>query len=174
MGILDKECFGYKDVMHKYRYFFLKELPLYSLIVFVSAKVIKAAYILLHNLLEHEQWPFLLLFRSQDLLGNIEKLTSLLVLAPLFETLFFCVIVYRICSKVKISDCYYIIVSASLFSFFHLLRDGSGWYTLAYTFVGGVVFAYFYNKQKAKYNESVAYIFTSLVHFLANFLILCV
>lgn len=160
--------------MHKYKYFFLKELPLYSLIVFVSAKVIKAAYILLHNLLEHEQWPFLLLLRSQDLLGNFEKLTSLLVLAPLFETLFFCVVVYRICFKVRISGFYYIIVSASLFSCFHLLRDGLAWYTLAYTFVGGVVFAYFYNKQKAKYNESVAYIFTSLVHSLTNFLILCV
>lgn len=160
--------------MHKYRYFFLKELPLYSLFVFVSAKVIKAVYILLHNLLEQEQWPFLLLLKSQDLLGNTDKLILILVLAPLFETLLFCVIVYRICAKVKISGCYYIIVSASLFSFAHLLRDGSVWYTLVYTFVGGGVFAYFYNKQKTKYTESVGFVFTSLVHSLANFLILCV
>ncbi|WP_448546455.1 CPBP family glutamic-type intramembrane protease [Thalassotalea fusca] len=161
----------YKEVMLNYRGILIKELPFYALLAFITTKIIKASYIFIHNTMVSEQWSYSLVFRNQNVIKNLETLISPIIFAPLFETLIFCVIVFRICKKVKITNYYFILISALLFSSYHLFREGAGWYTLTYTFVVGLILAHCYNKQHKKYGENKAYIFTSIVHSISNGLI---
>ena len=154
--------------MLNYRYLFLKELPFFGLLAFLATKIITVFYIFIHNLMVVEQWPYSLVFRNQNIAKNLENLISPIILAPLFETLIFCVIVSRFCKKLKITAYYFIFISSALFATYHLLGAGKGWYTFSYTFVVGVIFAYFYNKQNEKYGENLAYFYTALVHSISN------
>jgi membrane protease YdiL (CAAX protease family) len=154
--------------MHKYRDLLLIELPFYAVLVFLTTKFITTLYILIHNTMESEQWSYSLIFRNQNIVKNFENILSPIILSPLFETLFFCVLLYRLCKKIKITNVYFIFVSGAVFGAYHLLKDSSGWYTFSYTFVAGLVFAYCYNKQNNKHGENKAYIFTSFVHALGN------
>ena len=58
-----------------------------------------------------------------------------------------------------------------IFETVHLLGEGKGWYTFSYTFVGGVIFAYFYNKQHENHSENIAFMTTVLLHLIINGLI---
>tara|TARA_R110002126_G_scaffold23530_1_gene82367 strand:- start:778 stop:1113 length:336 start_codon:yes stop_codon:yes gene_type:complete len=63
------------------------------------------------------------------------------------------------------------IILAPIFETVHLLGEGKGWYTFSYTFVGGVIFAYFYNKQHENHSENIAFMTTVLLHLIINGLI---
>ena len=150
--------------------FFIKELPLFAFLNYILAKFVTVVFIFIHNQLETKQWSYALLWRNLHIEKNLNNLISPLLMAPLLETLVFCVIIWRLCQKFRCNGFVFIMISASLFSPYHLFGDGKGIYTLVYTFVGGCIFAYVYQQKIQKYKEDTAFICTALVHSLSNFL----
>jgi membrane protease YdiL (CAAX protease family) len=146
----------------------LKQLLFYAVLTFFSTKLITFLYIYIHNSIESNQWGYSLLFRNQNIEKTLGNLLSPLVLAPVFETLVFCVLISFLCKKIKITGKYFIFISAILFGVYHLLQVGSGWYRFSFTFFAGIIFAYCYYKQEKKYGENIAFIFTLCVHSFSN------
>lgn len=149
------------------------EILRFSLLSFVSVKLITFLYVLAHNLIEKEQWSYWSVFPNFHIEKTWNMLFSPLIATPIFETLFFCSLLFKFCSKFRLPNYAFILFSAMLFATFHLLKDGAGIYTLAYTFIAGSIFAYFYNKQcTLSKSEDKAFILTSVVHVAYNLLVM--
>lgn len=148
------------------------DVLIFSFLSFAAAKTIKLFYITLHNHLEQDQWSYWLAFRNWDIEKTWPMLVSPILLAPIFETLIFCVVLYRICAKLKLHGYGFVLLSAVIFALFHFIREGAGIYTLVYSFTGGSIFALFYVRQlKHSGNESKTFVLTSLVHAICNLML---
>lgn len=150
--------------------FFFRELPFFSVLAYVLMKLITFFYIYAHNYYQVEQWPYALLWRNQDIEKSFMLLLSPLLLAPVIETLFFCVGIWHLCQKLRLHRFFFIISSAGVFGAYHLFGEGKGIYTFMYTFAGGCVFAYVFQQKIQQHKEMTAFICVVLVHALANFL----
>ncbi|NQZ23254.1 MAG: CPBP family intramembrane metalloprotease [Colwellia sp.] len=155
--------------MLKLRFTILKDVLFYGILCYLSTKVIKALYIFTHNFFEEKHWSYSLLFRNFHIDKNINNLMSPIIYAPVIETLIFCTLIFFVCKKVKLLGWPFILVSAALFSPYHLVRDGAGSLTLMYTFSGGLIFAHLYNRQYIRTKlQSYAYFSTVLAHSISN------
>jgi len=147
----------------------VKEILLYGVFCYLSTKVIKAFYIFTHNLFEEKHWSYWLLFRNFHIDKNVNNLVSPIFYAPVIETFVFCTLIFLICKKAKLLGWPFILISAALFSPYHLIRDGAGSLTLMYTFSVGLILAHLYNRQYMRTKmQPYAYISTVLAHAISN------
>jgi len=153
------------------RFGIFKEMFSYGLLCYLSTKIIKAIYIFTHNIYEDKQWSYSLLFRNFHIDKNVNNLVSPIIYAPVIETLIFCTFIFFICKKIKLSGWPFILISAAIFSPYHLFRDGSGSLTLMYTFAVGLILAHNYNKQyiRTKLHKK-AFATTVFAHSFSNLL----
>jgi hypothetical protein len=148
-----------------------KEVFAYGMLCYFSTKVVKAIYIFAHNINEEKQWSYSLLFRNFHIDKSINDLISPIIFAPIIETLVFCTLIFFICKKIKLPGWLFILISAAIFSPYHLFREGSGSYTLMYTFVVGLILAHNYNRQYIRTkSHDKAFITTFFVHSISNLL----
>ena len=148
------------------------EVLIFSLLSFISTKTVTLLYIALHNHFEEEQWPYSLIFQNMHIEKTWSALVTPVVLAPIFETLVFCALLFEICTKLKFHRNIFVFLSAFLFAPYHLFREGAAEYTLAYTFTAGLILAIFFVRRiKESGNEDRAFILTSLVHVNHNLLV---
>ena len=150
----------------------VKTLPVYVLANYLILKLLLVGYIFIHNMRNVEQGYYHIFFNNSSIELSLGTLISPLILAPLFETLFFCVLLYRFFKWLNPRNFFilFIISSACMFSIFHLINEGPRVFTILYTLLGGIIFAHCYKTQYVKYGENKAYLSTSIVHSLANIL----
>tara|TARA_Y100000296_G_scaffold35395_1_gene41024 strand:+ start:239 stop:724 length:486 start_codon:yes stop_codon:yes gene_type:complete len=148
------------------------EVLIFSVLSFIATKAITLFYIALHNNFEEEQWSYSLIFRNMHIEKTWSMLVSPVILAPIIETLVFCVLLFKVSARLRFHGYVFVFLSASLFAPYHLTRDGAGEYTLAYTFIGGLIFASFYLRRiKYSGSEMKAFALTSMVHAIYNLLV---
>lgn len=114
--------------------------------VFISIAY-KLTYVTIANTIYDASIPYSSLFISQYKL-TLGKYFSSLLLAPVFETAIFVVLIHKMIRKFTDSIVIYTLVSASLFSLYH--APSGGYFIIISTLIVGVVWArsylHFYNK----------------------------
>lgn len=145
------------------------ELIYLSFICVVATRLIKAAFILVHNIVEDEQWTYIQVFNNFQHTKTWAVLLSPVFIAPLIETLLFCSFLHKIITKLKLGNWLFIAASSLLFGAYHLLGEGHSTYSFAYTAVCGFIFAFFYCRVLNRFErDTTAYFLTSLLHSMSN------
>jgi hypothetical protein len=152
------------------------DIVLLSLALYLSKLLITVGLVLYLNVANSIDINFSNVFNSNlDKDYSIIKLLYEIIISPIIETIIFFHITHWISRKIKISANLFIIFSAIAFSIPHVLVLGNGnfqIYYLLYSFFGGLIFAYNYNRQYCKYNANHALGSTLVIHIIGNALVL--
>ena len=137
-----------------------------------AAFAVKSIYIGLSNaMFLSTPIPWLALFYTIPNF-SVAGLFSALLLAPLFETAIFVVLVYQIITKVSARPAVFITLSSCLFALFHY--PSGGWFRVLMAAVAGVVFAYAYVFFRQRLHKDHAAFAVIGVHLLNNLLLIAI
>jgi len=136
-------------------------------LAFLSAKAVTLLFIGANNFVFGRETPLAVVYSNFGHVWRFSDLVAPLLLSPLTETLIFGA-VWAIWSRMKVGGVWFLLPSTTLFAAYHLIIPGPHVYRVSIAFVAGLYCAEAFRRNGIRFNGSVGYVASVLVHSLYN------